>query len=102
MQFFCYVELLPITVHAFTVQHFLFYRYKTTVLLLTAISGTLDALQYLLSLGANWKKIDSMENNIIHLAVLYFHTHILKYIIELNIPELNVWQHLVGKYNHKF
>ncbi|XP_077304819.1 ankyrin and armadillo repeat-containing protein [Lithobates pipiens] len=70
-------------------------EYKTTVLLLTAISGTLDALQYLLSLGANWKKMDSMKNNIIHLAVLYFHTHILKYIIELNIPELNVWQHLV-------
>ncbi|XP_018428916.1 PREDICTED: ankyrin and armadillo repeat-containing protein [Nanorana parkeri] len=70
-------------------------EYKSTVLLLTAISGALVTLQYLLSLGANWKKVDSMENNIIHLAVLYFHTHILKYIIELNIPELNVWQHLV-------
>ncbi|KAM5152418.1 ankyrin and armadillo repeat-containing protein [Mantella aurantiaca] len=70
-------------------------EYKATVLLLTAISGTLDTLQYLLSLGANCIKVDSMGNNIVHLAVLYFHTHILKYIIELNIPELNVWQHLV-------
>ncbi|CAH2306538.1 ankyrin and armadillo repeat-containing [Pelobates cultripes] len=70
-------------------------KYHSTPLLLTAISGSLDTLQYLFSIGANWKKIDSMENNIIHLAVLYFHTHILKYIIELNIQELHVWQHLV-------
>nr|DBA20119.1 TPA: hypothetical protein GDO54_015849 [Pyxicephalus adspersus] len=70
-------------------------EYKSTALLLTAISGTLDTLQYLLSLGANCTKVDSMGNNIIHLAVLYFHTHILKYILELNIPELNVLKHLV-------
>ncbi|XP_053554580.1 ankyrin and armadillo repeat-containing protein [Bombina bombina] len=70
-------------------------EYQTTPLLLTAISGTLDTLTFLLSLGANWKAVDSAENNIIHLATLYFHTSILKYIIDLQIPELNVWQHLV-------
>uniref|UniRef100_A0A8C5WFU7 Ankyrin and armadillo repeat containing n=1 Tax=Leptobrachium leishanense TaxID=445787 RepID=A0A8C5WFU7_9ANUR len=70
-------------------------RYCSTALLLSATSGALDALQYLLSIGANWNKTDSMGNNIIHLSVLYFHTHILKSIIELNIQELHVWQHLV-------
>ncbi|KAM9305578.1 ankyrin and armadillo repeat-containing protein [Gastrophryne carolinensis] len=70
-------------------------KYRATAILLTSMSGALDALQYLFLLGANWKNVDSMGNNIIHLAVLYFHTDILKYIIELHVPELNVWQHLV-------
>ncbi|KAM4626878.1 ankyrin and armadillo repeat-containing protein [Discoglossus pictus] len=70
-------------------------EYRSTPLLLTATSGALDALKFLLSLGANWREEDSMDNNIIHLAVLYFHTQILQYIIDLQIPELNVWQHLV-------
>ncbi|KAG8432789.1 hypothetical protein GDO86_017145, partial [Hymenochirus boettgeri] len=71
-------------------------KYKCTPLLLTAKSGALDALHYLLSIGANWKQQDSLGNNIIHLAILYFHTNILKYIIDLNIPELHVWKHIVG------
>ncbi|MEE6490366.1 hypothetical protein FKM82_015857 [Ascaphus truei] len=70
-------------------------EYQSTAMLLAATSGACDALQYLLSLGANWKKTDSVGNNIIHLATLYFHTHTLKYIMDLNIPELHVWQHLV-------
>ncbi|KAM4697814.1 ankyrin and armadillo repeat-containing protein [Rhinophrynus dorsalis] len=70
-------------------------KYRCTPLLLTATSGTFDALRYLISVGANWKQIDSMGNNIIHLATLYFHTNILKYIIDLDIQELQVWPHLV-------
>uniref|UniRef100_G3WG25 Ankyrin and armadillo repeat containing n=1 Tax=Sarcophilus harrisii TaxID=9305 RepID=G3WG25_SARHA len=66
-----------------------------TPLLLAATSGALDSLHFLFSHGANWNKTDSKGNNIIHLSVLNFHTEILKYIIELNIPELPAWKTLV-------
>ncbi|XP_078083839.1 ankyrin and armadillo repeat-containing protein [Mustelus asterias] len=67
-------------------------EYHSTPLLLAAMAGAFDALQYLLSLGANLTKLDSESNNIVHLAALYSHTEILKYIIEQNIPELHVWK----------
>ncbi|XP_072817388.1 ankyrin and armadillo repeat-containing protein isoform X6 [Vicugna pacos] len=70
-------------------------RNQCTPLLLAATSGALDTIQYLLSLGANWRKTDIKGNNIIHLSVLTFHTEVLKHIIELNIPELPVWKTLV-------
>ncbi|XP_069589954.1 ankyrin and armadillo repeat-containing protein [Ranitomeya imitator] len=76
-------------------------EYKSTPLLLTATSGAIDAFKYIISVGGNWKKTDSMGNNVIHLAVLYFHTQILKYVIELNIPELQVWNHLFEMLNSK-
>ncbi|XP_040827784.1 ankyrin and armadillo repeat-containing protein [Ochotona curzoniae] len=68
---------------------------QCTPLLLAATSGALDTIQYLFSLGANWRKMDAKGNNIIHLSVLTFHTEVLKYIIELNNPELPVWKTLV-------
>ncbi|CAO2616248.1 Ankyrin and armadillo repeat-containing protein [Lemmus lemmus] len=68
---------------------------QCTPLLLAATSGALDTIQYLFSLGANWRKTDTKGNNIIHLSVLTFHTEVLKYIIELDIPELPVWKTLV-------
>ncbi|XP_038940485.1 ankyrin and armadillo repeat-containing protein isoform X1 [Rattus norvegicus] len=68
---------------------------QCTPLLLAATSGALDTIQYLFSLGANWRKTDTKGNNIIHLSVLTFHTEVLKYIIELHIPELPVWKTLV-------
>ncbi|XP_037018877.2 ankyrin and armadillo repeat-containing protein isoform X2 [Artibeus jamaicensis] len=68
---------------------------QCTPLLLAATSGALDTIKYLFSLGANWRKTDIKGNNIIHLSVLTFHTEVLKYIIELNIPELPVWKTLV-------
>ncbi|XP_075385874.1 ankyrin and armadillo repeat-containing protein [Tenrec ecaudatus] len=68
---------------------------QCTPLLLAATSGALDTIQYLLFLGANWRKTDNKGNNIIHLSVLTFHTEVLKYIIRLNIPELPVWKTLV-------
>lgn len=77
---------------------FLIFRNQCTPLLLAATSGALDTIQYLFSLGANWRKTDTKGNNIIHLSVLTFHTEVLKYIIELNIPELPVWKTLVGEY----
>ncbi|XP_054977984.1 ankyrin and armadillo repeat-containing protein [Sorex araneus] len=68
---------------------------QCTPLLLAATSGALDTIQYLFSLGANWRKTDNKGNNIIHLSVLTFHTEVLKYLITLNIPELPVWKTLV-------
>ncbi|KAM6175241.1 ankyrin and armadillo repeat-containing protein isoform 2-T2 [Erethizon dorsatum] len=68
---------------------------QCTPLLLAATSGALDTIKYLFSLGANWRKTDTKGNNIIHLSVLTFHTEVLKHIIELNIPELQVWKTLV-------
>ncbi|KAL4662270.1 hypothetical protein H8957_014740 [Semnopithecus entellus] len=68
---------------------------QCTPLLLAATSGALDTIQYLFSIGANWRKTDTKGNNIIHLSVLTFHTEVLKYIIKLNIPELPVWKTLV-------
>lgn len=75
----------------------LIFRNQCTPLLLAATSGALDTIQYLFSLGANWRKTDIKGNNIIHLSVLTFHTEVLKHIIELNIPELPVWKTLVGE-----
>ncbi|KAM5279578.1 ankyrin and armadillo repeat-containing protein [Ctenodactylus gundi] len=68
---------------------------QCTPLLLAVTSGALDTIQYLFSLGANWRKTDVKGNNIIHLSVLTFHTEVLKHLIELNIPELPVWKTLV-------
>ncbi|XP_058520699.1 ankyrin and armadillo repeat-containing protein isoform X2 [Ochotona princeps] len=68
---------------------------QCTPLLLAATSGALDTIQYLFSLGANWRKTDAKGNNIIHLSVLTFHTEVLKYIIELENSELPVWKTLV-------
>ncbi|XP_078249689.1 ankyrin and armadillo repeat-containing protein [Pogona vitticeps] len=71
-------------------------EFHSTPLLLAATSGALDAIQYLFSLKANWLKKDSKGNNIIHLAVLNFHTEVLKHLIELHNPDLPVWKTLVG------
>ncbi|NXD12533.1 ANKAR protein, partial [Nothocercus nigrocapillus] len=73
--------------------------YRVTPVLLAAISGALDTLQYLFSLGANYRKTDSKGNNVIHLAVLYFHTEILKHLLEVNNPDLPVWSTIVGMLN---
>ncbi|XP_062908659.1 ankyrin and armadillo repeat-containing protein [Mobula hypostoma] len=71
-------------------------EYHATPLLLATMAGAFDALQYLLSLGANILKTDSEGNNVVHLAALYFNTNILTFIIEQNIPELHVWNLLKG------
>ncbi|XP_054826109.1 ankyrin and armadillo repeat-containing protein [Eublepharis macularius] len=70
--------------------------YHSTPLLLAATSGALDTIQYLFSLDVNWLKKDSEGNNIIHLAVLNFHTEVLKHLIERNVPDLPVWKTVVG------
>ncbi|XP_062819682.1 ankyrin and armadillo repeat-containing protein isoform X3 [Anolis carolinensis] len=70
-------------------------EFHSTPLLLAATSGALDTIRYLFSLGANWLKKDIEGNTIIHLAVMNFHTEVLKHLNELHNPDLPVWKILV-------
>ncbi|KAK3568721.1 hypothetical protein QTP86_013872, partial [Hemibagrus guttatus] len=70
-------------------------EYCSTPLLLSAMSGSQEVLDYLLSNGANWRTTDSEGNNVVQLAALYFHTDILRCLIQLNLDGLPVWRILV-------
>ncbi|XP_028847606.1 ankyrin and armadillo repeat-containing protein isoform X2 [Denticeps clupeoides] len=70
-------------------------EYRTSPLLLSATSGSVEALDYLLSVGADWRRTDSKGNNAVHLATLYYHIDILEHIIRLNLEGLPVWTDLV-------
>ncbi|XP_022535803.2 ankyrin and armadillo repeat-containing protein [Astyanax mexicanus] len=70
-------------------------EYHTTPVLLSATSGSVEALDYLLSSGANWRETDSKSNNAVQLAALYFHINILRRFIELDLDDLPVWKILV-------
>ncbi|KAI1899449.1 hypothetical protein AGOR_G00061910 [Albula goreensis] len=70
-------------------------EYRSSPLLLAATSGSVQALDFLLSLGADWRRRDSKDNSAVHLAVLYFHTKVLKHLIELDLEGLPVWELLV-------
>ncbi|XP_068079437.1 ankyrin and armadillo repeat-containing protein isoform X1 [Danio rerio] len=70
-------------------------EYGSSPLLLSATSGSVEALDFLLSTGANWREEDSKGNNCVHLAALYFHTDVLKHLIQLNLDGLPVWKILV-------
>lgn len=60
------------------------------------MSGSLEALDYLMSKGANWRATDSKGNNVVQLAALYFHIDILRRLIELKLDVLPVWKILIG------
>uniref|UniRef100_A0A8C1DSN8 Ankyrin and armadillo repeat containing n=1 Tax=Cyprinus carpio carpio TaxID=630221 RepID=A0A8C1DSN8_CYPCA len=70
--------------------------YGSSPLLLSATSGSVEALDVLLSTGANWREEDSKGNNTVHLAALYFHTDVLRHLIQLNLDGLPVWKILVA------
>lgn len=70
-------------------------EYRISPLLLSATSGSVETLSFLLSIKANWRDEDSRGNNIVHLAVLYFHTDVLRLLIQLNLDGLHVWKILV-------
>ncbi|XP_051563908.1 ankyrin and armadillo repeat-containing protein-like [Myxocyprinus asiaticus] len=70
-------------------------EYQSSPLLLSATSGSVEALGFLLSIGANWKEEDSKGNNAVQLAALYFHTDVLTHLIQLNLDDLSVWKILV-------
>uniref|UniRef100_A0A672QUH1 Ankyrin and armadillo repeat containing n=1 Tax=Sinocyclocheilus grahami TaxID=75366 RepID=A0A672QUH1_SINGR len=71
---------------------FCFLKYGSSPLLLSATSGSLEALDVLLSSGANWREEDSKGNNTVHLAALNFHTDVLRHLIQLNLEGLPVWK----------
>ncbi|XP_076858454.1 ankyrin and armadillo repeat-containing protein isoform X2 [Brachyhypopomus gauderio] len=70
-------------------------EYRATPLLLSAMSGSVDALDFLLSSGADWRGRDSKGNDAVQLAVLYFHTDVLRCFVRLNLDDLPVWKILV-------
>ncbi|CAB1346712.1 unnamed protein product [Coregonus sp. 'balchen'] len=70
-------------------------EYRSCPLLLTATSGSVEALDYLLSAGADWRRKDSKGNDIVQLAALYFHPKVLRHLISLGLPDLPVWKILV-------
>lgn len=65
------------------------------------MSGSLEALDYLLSNGASWRTTDSEGNNVVQLATLYFHTDILRHLIHIHLEGLPVWRILVGMLHYR-
>lgn len=82
--------------HRLTVLFFCLLRYRSCPLLLTATSGSVEALDYMLSAGADWRRRDSKGNDVVQLAALYFHPKVLRHLISLGLPDLPVWKILVG------
>lgn len=80
----------------FTGTRWLCRRYRSTPFLLSAMSGSLEALDFLLSNGAEWRRTDSEGNNVVQLAALYFHPDVLRRLIRLDLDGLPVWRILVG------
>ncbi|KAJ8012881.1 hypothetical protein DPEC_G00047480 [Dallia pectoralis] len=70
-------------------------EYCCSPLLLSATSGSIESLDYLLSAGADWRRRDSEGNNVVQLAALYFHPKVLRHLISLALPDLPVWKILV-------
>ncbi|KAL6484349.1 hypothetical protein MHYP_G00063940 [Metynnis hypsauchen] len=70
-------------------------EYRTTPLLLSAMSGSVETLDFLLSSGAEWREKDSKGNNVVQLAALYFNIDVLRRFIWMNLEGLNVWKILV-------
>ena len=65
---------------------------KATPLLLATWNGGLDTIKCLIQLDARLGATDSSNRNIVHIAALNHHIAILKYLILLDRPELQVWQ----------
>ncbi|KAM9484134.1 ankyrin and armadillo repeat-containing protein isoform 3-T3 [Salvelinus alpinus] len=70
-------------------------EYRSCPLLLAATSGSVEALDYMLSAGADWRRRDSKGNDVVQLAALYFHPKVLRHLISLGLPDLPVWKILV-------
>ncbi|GAB1601052.1 hypothetical protein Ahia01_000383400 [Argonauta hians] len=68
---------------------------KSTPLLLAATSGSLSVVSTLLRFGADVTGSDLQGHNVIHVAVLHGHTHIVRHFIQLRLKHLPVWSILV-------
>ena len=74
----------------------IFFSVRSTPLLLAASSGGLSAVKGLISIGADFRRLDADGNGIVSLAAMRFHTNVLEYLIEWNHPDVPVWKILVG------
>ncbi len=73
---------------------------KATPLLLASSSGAIDALMFLIELGADLTAKNTEENSVVSIAVLHEHTNILQYFIDSNLRHAPVWEVLVSMLNH--
>ncbi|BFY97941.1 hypothetical protein BsWGS_00981 [Bradybaena similaris] len=70
-------------------------KLMSTALLLAASAGALSVVKCLIKLSADVDARDTDNNNVVTLAALRFHTNVLQYLIEKDLPSVNVWQILV-------
>ena len=68
---------------------------KPTPLLLASTSGAIEALKFVVNLGADLGVLDKDGNSVLNIAVLHEHTHILEYFIKEDFPNAPVWMVLV-------
>lgn len=71
-------------------------KQKCTPLLLAAQNGGLDTVKTLVELGASVAAKDAFGRNIVHIASLSHHINLLKFLVELDKPDLQVWEELAG------
>ena len=68
---------------------------RNTPLLLACSNGKLDAVRFLVELGANLVPFNADGFGIIELSAYSGHIHVLEYFLELNSPDVNVYKSLV-------
>ncbi|CAG5120111.1 unnamed protein product, partial [Candidula unifasciata] len=67
----------------------------STPILLAASAGALSVVKCLVELSADVEARDTENNNLVILAALRFHTNVLQYLIEKDLPNVRVWEMLV-------
>ena len=68
---------------------------KNTPLLLACSNGQLDAVRFLVELGANLLAFNASDLGVIELSAYSGHLHVLEYFLELNSRDVNVYMSLV-------
>ena len=68
---------------------------RNTPLLLACSNGQLDAVRFLVELGANLVAFNSSDFGVIELSAYSGHLHVLEYFLDLNSPDVNVYTSLV-------
>jgi ankyrin repeat protein len=73
---------------------------RNTPLLLACSSGQLDAVRFLVELGANLIAFNASDFGVIEVSAYSGHLHVLEYFLDLNSPEVNVYTSLVRALDH--
>ena len=68
---------------------------RNTPLLLACSNGQLDAVRFLVELGANLVAFNASGFGVIELSAYSGHLHVLEYFLELDSPDVNVYMSLV-------